>query len=221
MDADLGVTNIPRFIVVEGPIGVGKTTLAKRLARTFNYEPLLERPQDNPFLERFYQDRRNAALPTQLFFLFERARTIQELRQGELFQPVRVADFLIEKDRLFAHVNLDADEMKLYQDVYAHVVVDCPVPDLVIYLQAPVEVLMERIARRGIAAERNIGKQYLRDLIDAYTEFFHYYDVAPLVIVNATDIDLVNSEQDYQQLIKYLLKARSGRHYFNPKPSIL
>jgi len=221
LDLDVDVTKVPRFIVVEGPIGVGKTTLTKKLAATFNYEALLERPEDNPFLERFYQDRRNAALPTQLFFLFERARYVQELRQGELFEPVRVADFLIEKDRLFAQVNLDADEMKLYENIYAHVVVDCPVPDLVIYLQAPVEVLMERITQRGIESERNIEREYLRDLVDAYTEFFHYYDVAPLLIVNATDLDLVNSEQDYQQLIKYLLESRSGRHYFNPKPSIL
>ena len=207
--------------MVEGPIGVGKTTLTKKLAATFNYEAFLERPEYNPFLERFYRDRRNAALPTQLFFLFERARYIQELRQGELFEPVRVADFLIEKDRLFAKVNLDADEMKLYENIYTHVVVDCPVPDLVIYLQAPAEVLMDRISHRGLELERNIEKEYLRDLIDAYTEFFHYYDVAPLLIVNATDIDLANSEQDYQQLIKYLLKAKSGRTYFNPQPSIL
>lgn len=221
MEPIVDVSNIPRYIVVEGPIGVGKTTLTKKLALTFNREAVLERPEDNPFLERFYSNRRAAALQTQLFFLFERVRHIQELRQSDMFAPVRVADFLLEKDTLFARINLDSDELKLYQTIYDHVVADIPKPDLVIYLQAPADVLMERIQRRGIASELDIEREYLYRLIDAYTEFFHYYDDAPLLIVNATEMDLVDSEQDYRQLVEYIPKARTGRHYFNPRPSIL
>ena len=137
---------VPRYIAVEGPIGVGKTSLAKRLAQTFNYEILLEGAEENPFLERFYHNPRQHALATQLFFLFQRARQLQELRQDDMFTPVRVADFLIEKDRLFARQNLDADEYQLYEDVYRHLTLDAPRPDLVIYLQAPVEVLITRSA---------------------------------------------------------------------------
>jgi deoxyguanosine kinase len=142
---------VPRFIAVEGPIGVGKTSLTKRLAETFNYDVLLENPEENPFLERFYRNSQKHALATQLFFLFQRSRQIQDLRQNDLFSPVRVADFLIEKDPLFARLNLDTDEYDLYQKVYAHLTIDSPVPDLVIYLQAPTAVLLSRIQKRGIA----------------------------------------------------------------------
>lgn len=221
MEPIVDVSSIPRYIVVEGPIGVGKTTLTKKLALTFNREAVLERPEDNPFLERFYNNRKAAALQTQLFFLFERVRHIQELRQSDMFAPVRVADFLLEKDKLFARINLDSDELELYQTIYDHVVADIPKPDLVIYLQAAADVLMERIQHRGVESELDIERDYLDQLIDAYTEFFHYYDDAPLLIVNATEMDLADSEQDYQQLVEYIPKARSGRHYFNPKPSIL
>jgi deoxyadenosine/deoxycytidine kinase len=221
LSAVFDLENIPRYITVEGPIGVGKTTLTKRLAETFNYETLLENSADNPFLERFYQDRRQAALPTQLFFLFERARQIQMLRQGDMFQPVRVSDFLMEKDRLFAQINLDADELELYDNVYEHLAINAPVPDLVIYLQAPPDILMQRILQRGVKAEQSIDKEYLQLLSAAYTEFFHYYDESPLLIVNATDFDLVNDEDEYEQLVAYLLNIKSGRHYYNPSPSIL
>jgi deoxyguanosine kinase len=211
---------LPGFIAVEGPIGVGKTTLAKRLATSFNYETLLEQAEENPFLERFYQDRRAGALPTQLFFLFQRARQIQELRQGDMFQQVRVADFLMEKDQLFAQVTLDEEELKLYQTVYQQLTIDTPRPDLVIYLQAPTEVLLERVQRRGIVSEQSIEADYLSELNDAYTQFFYYYDEAPLLIVNATDIDLANSKEDYHNLLDYLLSIKSGRHYYNPRPSL-
>lgn len=215
-------SSIPRYIAVEGPIGVGKTSLAKRLAKSFNYEILLEKSEDNPFLERFYRDPRQMALATQLFFLFQRAQQIQDLRQDDMFEPVRVADFLMEKDRLFARQNLDTDEFKLYQNVYEHLTIDAPQPDLVIYLQAPVEVLIERIQKRGIQSEQLIEKRYLENLSNAYTEFFHYYDNSTLLVVNSAEIDLVNNDEDYDQLLDYILTTRKGsRNYFNPRPTLL
>lgn len=218
---DLSDKTPPAFIAVEGPIGVGKTTLAKYLARTFNYETLLEQADENPFLSKFYADPKSAALPTQLFFLFQRVQQINSLRQGDMFEPVRVADFLIDKDKLFAEVTLDSDELTLYQQVYQHITVDAPRPDLVIYLQAPVDVLLDRIKKRGHEAEQNINAQYLTDLNEAYTRFFHYYDEAPLLIVNTAEIDWVNSAHDYTQLVEYMLTINNGRHYYNPQPSIL
>jgi deoxyadenosine/deoxycytidine kinase len=211
----------PGYIVVEGPIGVGKTSLARRLAETFETELLLEGAEVNPFLERFYEDPKSGALPAQLFFLFQRARQMQELRQGDIFRPVRIADFLMEKDRLFARLTLDDEELKLYDQAYEHLTVDAPVPDLVIYLQAPVHVLLKRIARRGIACERRIDAEYLRRLSEAYTRMFHYYDDAPLLIVNAESINLVDSENDYQALVEQVSILRKGRHYFNPVPVTL
>lgn len=215
-EPDLTGKTLPRFVAVEGNIGVGKTTLAKKLAATFNYDTLLEQPESNPFLERFYRDPKSAALPTQLHFLLQRSQQIQALRQGDIFKPVRVADFLIEKDQLFAEVTLDADELALYQQVYRHLTLEAPQPDIVIYLQAPLNVLQERIRLRGIASERSIGNEYLATLNDAYTNFFHYYDRSPLLIVNCADIDIVNRPQDYRQLVEYMLTIHSGRHYYNP-----
>jgi len=212
--------DIPRYIAVEGPIGVGKTTLTKFLAETFNYETVLERTEENPFLERFYANERNSALPAQLFFLFQRIQQLNELRQADLFNPVRVADFLIEKDQLFAQVTLDNEELKLYQQIYNQLTIDAPQPDLVIYLQAPNDVLLERIENRGVEAERSIDAAYLTELNDAYTRFFHFYDKSPLLIVNATDIDWVNNPNDYSNLVEYMLGVTSGRHYYNPRSSI-
>jgi len=223
LDADtLAVTElikdreIPRFITVEGPIGVGKTTLAKRLAESFNYETLLERPEENPFLAGFYKNRRQNALATQLFFLFQRAQQIQDMRQQDLFSPVRISDFLIEKDRLFARANLEDAEFALYEQVYSQITIDAPKPDLVIYLQAPVDALMDRILKRGISEERNIDRDYLELLNEAYSEFFLYYDDAPVLIVNCADIDFINNDNHYLTLIDYMLNVRGGRHYFNP-----
>jgi deoxyadenosine/deoxycytidine kinase len=211
----------PDYIVVEGPIGVGKTSLATRLAESFESDLLLEGADENPFLERFYQDPRSGALPAQLFFLLQRARQMQDMRQADMFRPVRVADFLIEKDRLFAELILDAEELRLYEQVYEHVTIDAPVPDLVIYLQAPEDVLLKRIAKRGIRYERKIDTVYLRRLSEAYTRMFHYYEAAPLLIVNAAHIDLVNSDEDYQALLEQIRTTSSGRQYFNPVSAVI
>jgi deoxyguanosine kinase len=211
----------PRFIVVEGPIGVGKTTLAHRMAETFGCELLLEGAEENPFLERFYQNPRDAALPTQMFFLFQRARQMQQLRQGDMFEPVRVADFMLEKDRLFAELTLEPDELNLYEQTYKLVTLDAPQPDLVIYLQAPVEVLMQRVMRRARPGEENIMQDYLREVSDAYARFFYDYTGAPLLIVNAAEIDLAESDADYILLLEQIRSVKRGRHYFNPIPSML
>jgi deoxyguanosine kinase len=206
----------PGYIVVEGPIGVGKTSLAKRLADSFETDLLLEGADENPFLEGFYQDPRSGALPAQLFFLFQRVRQIEAMRQADLFQPVRVADFLMEKDRLFAELTLGAEELKLYEQVYAHVTVEAPVPDLVVYLQAPEDVLLKRISRRGIKYERKIDAEYLRKLSEAYSRLFLNYDAAPLLIVNTAGINLVDNDTEYEALLEQIHQTRTGKHYFNP-----
>jgi len=206
----------PQFVAIEGPIGVGKTTLAKRLAETFNREVLLEQAEQNPFLERFYKNARHSALATQLFFLFQRTQQIQDLRQGDLFSPARITDFLIAKDRLFARINLDADEYMLYEKVYEQLTLDAPTPDLVIYLQAPTDVLMQRVRQRGIGYEQSIEHSYLEKINAAYSEFFLYYDDAPLLIVNAAQIDFANSERDFSLLRERIGSIRHGRHFFNP-----
>jgi deoxyguanosine kinase len=206
----------PGYVVVEGPIGVGKTSLAMRLADVFGATPLLEQPGDNPFLERFYQSRKNFALPTQLFFLFQRARQIEQLKQSDMFSNGYVADFLLDKDKLFARANLDDDELRLYDQVYAQMSLDLPVPDLVIYLQAPVDVLYDRVRRRGVDYERLIERDYLQTLVDAYTQFFHHYTAAPLLVVNAERINIVDNDDDFQMLLSHIRKVRSGRHFLNP-----
>lgn len=210
-----------RFIVIEGPIGVGKTSLAKRLAASLHGQLVLENAEQNPFLERFYRHPRAAAFQTQLFFLFQRARQLEEVRQQDLFGAVRVADYLLEKDRLFARVTLDDAEYGLYEKVYERVAVDAPQPDLVVYLQAPVDVLMDRIAKRGIRYEQYIERGYLEKLTQAYARFFHAYDAAPLLIVNSAAIDPVSNESDYRLLFAEINKARRGRHFFNPAGSLL
>lgn len=210
-----------RYVVVEGPIGVGKTSLARRLAKSFGSELVLEQGDENPFLERFYRNPRAAAFQTQLYFLFQRARQLQDLRQADLFERVRVADYLLDKDRLFARLTLDDEELALYEQVYERLAIDAPVPDLVVYLQAPVEVLLERIARRGIQYEQVIERRYLERLVESYSRFFLEYDVAPVLIVNASEIDLVGSDADYSSLLREVAPARRGRHYFNPMKSLL
>ena len=205
-----------RLVVVEGPIGVGKTTLARRLAGAIGAETVLEQADENPFVERFYRNPRAAAFPAQLYFLFQRARQLGELRQQDLFAPVRVADYLLDKDRLFARITLEDDEYALYEQVYARLSLDAPRPDLVVFLQAPIETLLERIARRGIRYEKYIDAEYLQRLVDAYTRFFHQYSDSPLLIVNAGEIDPVGDSRDFEELFDAIRRTRRGRHFFNP-----
>jgi deoxyadenosine/deoxycytidine kinase len=205
-----------RYIVIEGPIGVGKTSLARRLAESLDGDLLLEEAEANPFLEKFYRDPRGAALPAQLFFLFQRARQIEQLRQAGIFTPLRIADFMIEKDRLFAEINLDRHELSLYEQVSESLAIESPAPDLVVYLQAPVDTLLFRIARRGIEHERRFNRRYLERLTEAYARFFHDYDAAPLLIVNAATIDPVHNDEHFEILRDEICRMRSGRHFFNP-----
>jgi deoxyadenosine/deoxycytidine kinase len=205
-----------RFIVIEGPIGVGKTTLASKLANTLAAELILEHADDNPFLERFYRNPRAGALPTQLYFLFQRAQQMSALKQQDLFAPLRIADYLIDKDRLFARTTLEDEEYRLYEQVQAKLAIDAPRPDLVVYLQAPVDVLLARIARRGIRYEQFIDRDYLERLNDAYARFFHEFEAAPLLIVNAAAIDPIGSEADFEELLAAVRRMRRGRLYFNP-----
>jgi len=211
----------PGYVVVEGPIGVGKTSLVKRLAESFGSSTLLENAEENPFLDRFYQDGQQAALPTQLFFLFQRNKQLQALRQQDMFRTTLFADFMLEKDPLFARLNLDEEELKLYEQVFAQLTMEAPVPDLVVYLQAPVDTLLQRIKRRNRKAESMMTVDYLQRLCDAYTEFFYYYNRSPLLIINAADINPVESDADYQLLLGRICSIRSGKHYFNPAPILL
>ncbi len=205
-----------KFIVIEGPIGVGKSSLAKKMAHTLDSPTLLEKPAENPFLERFYKSPKRYALPTQLFFLFQRVRQLSDLKQEDLFSPGRVADFMLEKDPLFAQITLDDDEFRLYQTVFNNLTIDRLSPDLMIYLQAPVEVLQQRIKKRRIKYERDIDSAYLQKLSDAYTTFFHSYSETPLLIVNAAEINPIDNDAHYQALIKQIDRIQAGKHFFNP-----
>jgi deoxyguanosine kinase len=204
------------FIVVEGPIGVGKTSLARRLCESLAAHGIFEQSQQNPFLERFYRNPRAAALATQLSFLLQRAQQLASLRQADLFAPVRVADYLLEKDRLFAQITLDEAEYALYEQLYARLDIQAPRPDLVVYLQAPVDVLLERIARRGVDYEQYIDRQYLERLNQAYARFFHEFEAAPLLIVNAACIDPIANQRDYEELLATIQRTSRGRLYYNP-----
>jgi deoxyadenosine/deoxycytidine kinase len=210
-----------RYIAIEGPIGVGKTALARRLAESLSADLVLEEVEENPFLERFYRDGRSAALPAQMFFLFARARQIEDLRQSDLFSTVRISDYLFTRDRLFAELNLDPEELKLYDQIADNLAVDAPVPDLVIYLQASVDALMQRLSRRNENCDRYVDRPYLERLTEAYARFFHAYDEGPLLIVNASQIDPVNNNADYEQLFQQIERTTGGRHFFNPVAAAL
>lgn len=205
----------PGYVAIEGPIGVGKTSLAKRLATSFGSELVLERSEDNPFLDQFYRERGKNALATQLHFLFQRSRQLHSLAQAGLFEEVLVTDFLFAKDRLFAETTLDQHELDLYEQVNARLVMDAPVPNLVVYLQAPADVLLSRILTRNRPSEAYIDKNYLKRLSDAYTGFFYRYNESPLLIVNASSINPLERDEDYDMLLEQICSVGQGRHYFN------
>jgi deoxyguanosine kinase len=206
------------YIVVEGPIGVGKTHLVKRLADSFSGSTILEQPENNPFLEKFYLNPKQSALPTQLSFLMQRVKLSKALQQDDLFTNLQLADFMVEKDRIFANITLDDDELALYNMVYDNLTLHHRSPDLVIYLQASLPVLKSRVSQRGIGYEQRVEDAYLKKLADSYADFFHYYEDSPLLIVNAEQIDLVNSEADYNNLLEQIATITGGKHYYNPLP---
>lgn len=212
---------LPSYVAVEGPIGVGKTTLARRLAEVLEYQLLLEPATENPFLDRYYREGRRHALPTQLFFLLHRARQMADIGGSGLVGNTLIADFLMEKDDLFAKLTLDENEYSLYRQIHENLAIEAPVPDLVIYLQAPHDVLLQRIYQRGINYERDIGADYLSALIDQYTEFFHYYSAAPLLVVNAAEIDFASNNQHFDALLEQIVSMDGLRQYFNPNPTLL
>ena len=203
------------YIVVEGPIGVGKTSLALRIASRLGGALLLEKPAENPFLEKFYSDIPRYALPTQLFFLFQRANQLQGFAQMDMFTKVTVSDFLLDKDQLFARLTLSDVEYDLYQQIYHHVQPKASPPDLVIYLQASPATLMERVKRRGSAFEQNISEEYLCRLTDSYTRFFHEYEDAPVMMINSENLNFVDSQEDFDLLLQQVEQMRGPREYFN------
>lgn len=208
-------TESSQLIVVEGPIGVGKTSLAKKLSESLSGTLILEDIDNNPFLDRFYKGGRGA-LPAQLHCLFQRAKQLEILRQSDLFSSIYVADFHLEKDKLFASVNLDSSEMELYEKVYENMDIENVVPDLVIYLQANPSVLLERIARRNVPSEKFIDRNYLENITESFARHYHSYDDGPLLIVNTASIDPLNNEIEYKQLLEQIKTTKGGRHFFNP-----
>jgi len=202
-------------IAVEGPIGAGKTSLARLLAERLGAELLLEQPGENPFLARFYQDMARYALPTQLFFLFQRARQLETLAQPDMFGRPIVSDFLLEKDPLFARVTLSADEFALYQKIYDATRPRAPAPDLVVYLQAQPATLYERVRRRAADFERGIGEDYLALLAESYARFFYNYGAAPVLIVNSENLNFVARDADLELLLARMRGMKSRREFFS------
>jgi len=207
---------IPRYIAIEGPIGVGKSSLAKILARKYASRLVKEEVAGNPFLERFYENPRKFAFQTQLFFLLSRYRQQRELAQGDLFEAGLVCDYILAKDKIFALINLEDDEISLYESIYKLLVSTLPKPDLVIYLQARPEVLLSRVRKRGVAYERNISLDYLRTLSDAYNEYFFHYNETPLLVVNTSEIDFVESPRDLEHLVREVKSVKRGTQHYIP-----
>jgi deoxyguanosine kinase len=212
------MTTLPekyRYIVVEGPIGAGKTSLARMLAEKSGSTPLLEDPGANPFLPGFYEDNARYALPTQLFFLFQRMQQVRDLSQADLFRRATVADFILDKDPLFARLTLNDDELNLYQQIYTQMKPQAAVPDLVIYLQASTETLIERVKRRAISYERAISEDYLLRLAESYARFFYQYDAAPVLIVNSEHLNFVDTPADFDLLLQRITAMRGAREFFS------
>lgn len=208
-----------RYIAVEGPIGVGKTSLTGLLAKEFSARRILETPQENPFLPRFYQDRKKYAFQTQIFFLLSRYQQQQELQQLDLFSQLTISDYLFAKDRIFASVNLDEAEMTLYERIYRLLTGRIPTPDLVIYLQAKAPVLLSRIRQRTQEFERSMDSEYLQKLIEAYHNYFFHYSESPLLVIDTSEIDFVRKEQDLASLVREIQRPRSGTWYYVPQSS--
>ena len=210
-----------RYIVVEGPVGSGKTSLARRIAEHVDGKLILEEPEKNPFLENFYKDPRSNALPTELSFLFQRSKLLESINQEELFSSQSITDFLFDKDIIFTELNLTQEEIELFQKVKRSLSIKPPEPDLVIYLQAPVDVLMTRIKMRSPSIDRSIDKDYLEKLADSYAKFFYHYDNAPVLVVNAESIDPIHNENHFNMLFTELVSVKKGHHFFNNTPSVL
>lgn len=212
----MGDRTIPRYIAIEGPIGVGKTSLAKILANKFGWRLVQEEVGHNPFLERFYEDPRKFAFQTQVFFLLSRYRQQREMAQGNLFEKGVISDYVLAKDKIFALINLEDDEIALYDSIYKLLVPTVPKPDLVIYLQARPEVLLNRVRKRGVEYERNISLDYLKTLSDAYNEYFFHYNETPLLVVSTSEIDFVESPRDLEHLVREVKSVKRGTQHYIP-----
>jgi deoxyadenosine/deoxycytidine kinase len=204
-----------KYVVVEGPIGVGKTTLVRKLAESYNAQTLFEMPQENPFLEKFYRDAARYALPTQMFFLFQRMNQLRDLTQTDLFDTRVISDFLLDKDPIFARLTLGDDELNLYRQLYEYLRPQAPVPDLVIYLQAQPETLIDRVKKRGVSIESGISELYLYRLCESYSRFFYHYDAAPLLIVNTEHLNPIDRAEDFDLLLTHIKNMRGKREFFN------
>jgi deoxyadenosine/deoxycytidine kinase len=204
-----------RYIVVEGPIGAGKTSLTRKLAQAANAQLLLELPEENPFLQKFYRDSARYALPTQLFFLFQRVNQLRDLTQTDLFSAPIISDFLLDKDPLFASLTLADDELHLYRQLYDQLRPQAPQPDLVIYLQAQPETLVERVQKRGIAMESGISEDYLYRLCESYSRYFYHYEAAPLLIVNTENLNPIARDEDFLMLLERIRTMRGKREFFS------
>lgn len=205
-----------KFIAVDGPMGVGKSALATRLAAQFGGDLIHEHADDNPFLQRFYNQPDNFALQTQLYFLFQRTKRLKELRQEDLLSSIRITDFTLAKDSIFANLTLEPDELELYGYLYTQLAASIPSPDLVIYLQAPVDVLMKRIRNRGILYERNLKRETLTRLTESYVQYYMTYNDSALIVINADNPLTLTKDSHFDLLVERVENISSGRHYFNP-----